>query len=321
MPLRVLVTGGTGLLGRAVLRVFDEDAKWEATGTAFSRFKEDAKPRLVKLDLTDEEEVERLVREIDPQVIVHCAAERRPDVCENDPSLTQKVNVGSVALLSRLANEIPDTFLIYVSTDYVFDGKEPPYKPNAATNPLNEYGRSKAAGEEALWASGHNGGVLRVPVLYGLSSDAKESAITVLLAEKGLQLATPKANRKEVKVDDLAVRFPTFVEDVALALKALAARRMKHCSLSGTWHFSGDEQMSKFALVQRVATLLGEDASHVLPDREPSAAGASRPHNSQLETSALKLMGVLKLTPFDSAIVRVVRHLQEHSSDLGAATA
>merc|ERR1712137_273514 len=203
---------------------------------------------------------------------------------------------------AQLAFEIPDTFLIYISTDYIFDGTDPPYKPNSKPNPLNDYGKTKLAGEEAIWKVDHSAGVLRVPILYGPSKKAEESAVTTLI--NALQLG--KEEKSPVEVDHCAVRFPTFTPDVAQCVRSLAERRMKHCSLSGTWHFSGNESMTKYEMVVKIAQLLGVTHDHVIAKTEPDTGAVSRPHNSQLETSAVRVMGFLKITPFEQAMRQVL---------------
>ena len=96
-----------------------------------------------------------------------------------------KLNVGvTKTLASALINELnsdagaPEHFMLYISTDYVFDGSSPPYKPHDEANPLNKYGKSKLAGEEVLKVYNSDVGMVRVPILYGKVESLKESAVT-----------------------------------------------------------------------------------------------------------------------------------------------
>lgn len=191
--MKVLVTGASGLLGRAVLQRCKEDghegenrrkggcccqsspkgalqlmvffsATFAVKGLALTRASDD----LVKLDLTDSAAVEALLREYVPDVIIHTAAERRPDVVEKNPEASQAINVDVPAHLARFCAGIePSPLLINISTDYVFDGSKPPYKVDDEPNPLNAYGVSKLQGERAVKEHGKAGSVtnLRVPVL------------------------------------------------------------------------------------------------------------------------------------------------------------
>lgn len=87
----VLVTGGSGLLGRAIMEELRQ-ASLLVVGLAFSRA--DPEKQLRRVDLTDDAQVREVVEELHPKVIVHCAAERRPDVCEGDEKATQSINGG-----------------------------------------------------------------------------------------------------------------------------------------------------------------------------------------------------------------------------------
>ena len=101
-----------------------------------------------------------------PKVIVHAAAERRPDVSAEQPEQVLALNVESTRHLAQCAKEV-GAYLIYISTDYVFDGTQPPYEVDDQPSPLNFYGETKLAGERALAEVMDDYAVLRVPVLYG----------------------------------------------------------------------------------------------------------------------------------------------------------
>ncbi|KAK4053208.1 hypothetical protein OIO90_003982 [Microbotryomycetes sp. JL221] len=218
---KVVITGASGLLGRATLSAFQEKG-WNAKGLAFSRANG---KQLVKVDLHDRQAVTNLLDEFKPQVVVHCAAERRPDVAEKDPEATHRLNVAVPAMLSQLSTDPNRPFaLIYISTDYVFDGQAPPeggYVSSSPTGPTNAYARAKLDGErEVLKAHEQDGGkviVLRVPVLYGQVESNDESAINVLVDS-----VRQAAKGKQISMDDWAHRRPTNVVDVARVLVDLS---------------------------------------------------------------------------------------------------
>lgn len=123
---------------------------------------------LVPLDLLDTDAFATLLHDFAPDVIVHTAAERRPDVVERDPDRSHTLNAevpGRIASICKDAGK--QTRLIYISTDYVFDGSRPPYQVDSEPNPLNAYGTSKLLGERAVAEHGQAGKTtsLRVPVL------------------------------------------------------------------------------------------------------------------------------------------------------------
>lgn len=269
--MKVLLTGASGLLGRAFVRQFEESS--ELYATAFSR----SAPPLHRLDLRCEEEVKSLVQSFRPQLIIHSAAERRPDICENDHAATDALNVASVQFLTEAAKVVGAT-LLYISTDYVFDGTSPPYGVNAPANPLNYYGKSKLAGENAALESGAKVCIFRVPILYGPVETLEESAVTLI--------ARLLESCEERKVDHWATRFPTHVDDVAAAVQGLAALLERGERIPKTLHFSGDEALTKYEMSLIMAEACGCSSDHLIPDSEATGS-APRPHNCQLDDSLL----------------------------------
>jgi len=141
---KVIITGASGLLGRAIYAEFCKHS-WDVLGFAFSR----AKDKLVKIDLHDVNAVQEAIKHFKPDIIIHCAAERSPDKVEKDYETSRILNVDCSKNLAKLAGEVNAVFL-YISTDYVFDGTNPPYKESDTPNPLNQYGISKYEGEKEV---------------------------------------------------------------------------------------------------------------------------------------------------------------------------
>ena len=172
--MKLLVTGASGLLGRAVMQECTR-AGHEVIGLAFSR----VSGALVKLDLTDAEAIHSLIQRERPDVVINLAAERRPDVVERDPVAVKKLNVDAPAILAQACATLdPPAYLLNISTDYVFDGRNPPYFVDSPTHPLNAYGMSKREGEIAVLDAALPGHAtnLRLPVLYGETLYNEESA-------------------------------------------------------------------------------------------------------------------------------------------------
>ncbi len=277
-PLRALITGASGLLGRAVLSAF-RAAGWEIRGSAFRRAGTD----LDSVDLRNPEAAGAWVRAHRPEVLVHAAAERHPDLCEGDPEGTWALNVEAPRVLAQACREV-GAWMVYVSTDYVFDGTAPPYHPEDTPNPLNAYGRSKLAGEGAVLGVDPRFAVLRVPILYGPTSDLGESAVTeplLRLRAGGVQA-----------LDAWALRHPTFTPDVAAWLLRLAELRP-----GGLFHGSGREPMTKADMARRLATWVGLDP-RAIQDALAPTPGAPRPRDCRLDCGRLEALGVPEPTPF-----------------------
>ena len=287
--MNVCITGASGLLGRACVRAFSDT---HLLTCAWSR----AKAGDLKLDLTDRNAVLGKMEEHRPELIIHTAAERRPDICENDTTQTHALNVEATQSLVEAAEHI-GAVLVYVSTDYVFDGTQPPYAVDAECHPLNYYGKSKRAGEEVVLAATSRHVILRVPILYGKVETLGESAVTILLRE--LQAQDSKT------VDHWAVRYPTHVGDVAQTLRGWAGRLLNKPQCGGIYHMSGAEALTKYDMVCAMAEGFELDHSHLSPD--PTAPdGAPRPQNCQLDLSRLQRETTLIQTPFREGIAHVL---------------
>ncbi len=190
---RVLVTGATGLLGRAVVKEFASSGKWEVQGVGNTR----AKGEILRVDLLDEDATSKIVESFKPDVILHAAAERRIDQCEKDP-LARKLNVDVTRHLARLAKK-HGAWLLFISTDYLFDGRAPPYSESSPLNPLNEYGRQKRDAGMAAREEDWGCGVLRVPLLYGDVEKLDESGASGLLAHLLDKVIARKKEKKRKK--------------------------------------------------------------------------------------------------------------------------
>jgi len=294
---KVALIGASGLLGRAVSNELASITRWQMIRTAFRH----GDTSTITLDIRDECAVRQFIADQAPDAIVVTAAERRPDVCENDPVLARALNVDALGFIASAAQEI-GSWILSISTDYVFDGTQPPYQPDDAPNPLNAYGRSKLDGEQALLRSGARSCVLRLPLLYGPVIDWGESAVTsltpaIVASARGVAPAV---------MDAWATRYPTFTPDVAVAIRQLLERHEIGESVTGVMHWSGDEPMTKFDIAQRIAQVLNVDAQ-ITAEQSPIDT-TPRPRNCHLASDALEVLKIGQRTPFDAAIRAVLQN-------------
>ena len=283
--MKILVTGASGLLGRSLMTRLAPLAGSadELIGTAYSRIV----PPLQKLDLTDEPAVRQAFARWAPDLVVHSAAERRPDVVDGAPATAERLNVGATGLLASLAAARGARF-IYLSTDYVFDGKSPPYAIDAQTAPLNAYGRMKLAGEDVVRAeyaavSSSGFAILRIPILYGRVETLAESPVT--------ELAVKVLAGRAFKAEDWAMRYPAHVDDVARAIALIAGQLTREVQpVGGTYHFAGAEQITKYGMALTIAEVLAADPRLIEADPNPPA-GAPRPKDCRLDAARLASLG------------------------------
>jgi dTDP-4-dehydrorhamnose reductase len=152
--MRALIVGGSGQLGTALRRSVPE-------GWTIST------PNRSVLDLENADSIDTAVQAVKPDVVMHAAGFTDVEAAERDPALAMRINGGGAALLAAAARRY-GARLIAVSTDYVFDGRATtPYAPDAPTNPLNAYGRSKLQGEHDVMERAPGSLVVRTSWLYG----------------------------------------------------------------------------------------------------------------------------------------------------------
>lgn len=300
---KIMVTGATGLLGRAVVSQLSKTGEHRLIATGFSRAADD----IYKLDLTCEVDVEGFISSNRPDVIIHCAAERRPDISANDPQATKALNVDATSVLAGAAKQ-HNAWLLYISTDYVFDGTSPTYSETERPNPLNFYGESKWYGEQVLLEACEDFAVLRVPILYGRVENVEESAILVLLRQL--------LNSQAQNIDHWAIRSPTSTKDIAIAIEQMLALHLEHSPLTGIYHFSGKQTMTKYQMLLNLADILQLSATHLSPVTEPSQS-VKRPRDCTLSCRRLSRLGIASIIEFREGITDSLLHSQQALSLLG----
>ena len=238
--MKILILGAKGLLGGALQKVFANEEV-----IAYDR---------EELDVTDFAALRDSIQKIKPEVIINCVAWNDVDGAETDSAGARLLNTTLVLVLAKITKEL-NIVLITYSTDAVFKGDNSlGYKETDTPDPINEYGRSKYAGEQALEKEGGNFYLIRTSRLYGpkpSSSGAKESFVFLML-----RLAE---TNKELRVVDEEPGALTSVADLAEATKALIDEKypygLYHLTNSGqgTWH---DYAREIFAILNKNVTLI-----------------------------------------------------------------
>ncbi|KAJ2868464.1 hypothetical protein GGI22_000822 [Coemansia erecta] len=289
--IKVVVTGASGFLGRAVAKEARRRG-YHVIGTGLRRAGGD----LVRLDLTDDAAITDFVAREKPHAIIHCAAEKSPQAAAANRTAVEQINVKASGQLARAASK-QGAFLVYVSTEYVFDGRNPPYAEDSATNPLNVYGQTKLDGERAILGACPKGAaVLRVPLLYGETIDPAESAFDGLIKMLG------QSRGKTVEVDAWQHRFPVCTDDVARVLVDMAA---KGCSdrredVVGVFQFAATEMLTRYDMCVVLADILKiKDVALVPLEEQQKGDGVERPWDTRMSTGALQRAGIsVEYVPF-----------------------
>jgi dTDP-4-dehydrorhamnose reductase len=277
---RILVTGAAGQVGARVVETLA--GPHELLGTA-----RDA------LDLADREQVEQVVAEFAPDVVVNTAAMTNVDACERDPERAFAVNALGVRHLA-VATARRDVHLVHVSTDYVFDGDATrPYDEWDPVHPLSEYGRSKLGGEQEVERHAASWATVRTSWVFGRrGTDLVSWAFG----------AFDRGELDGVLADQVSV--PTYAPDLAELLARFAVERRQ-----GLFHVtSGSEAVTRHELIVTALRARGVDPSHVAPlDAADLDRPAARPAMSALDNRALRLAGLPSLRPWRDAVTEYVK--------------
>jgi dTDP-4-dehydrorhamnose reductase len=260
--MRVLLFGSSGLLGKALMREWDEDA---VTGLG-SR---DA-------DIRDAERIRKVTHEARPDWIVLSAAYTDVDGCESNTELAFAVNRDGAANVAAAAKEVGSR-LLFLSSDYVFDGKKTtPYETNDPRNPQSVYGRTKAEAETQLLARLPDCCIVRTSWLFGAGGKCFPDTI--------LKLA---ASRPALDVVNDQRGSPTYVIDLARAIVSLCRKNAQ-----GIVHATNAGDCTWFEFAQEIVQSAGLTTNVRPTSSERMARPASRPAYSVLSPSALNALGI-----------------------------
>ncbi len=229
----VLVIGASGFLGQKVMQYL---ARGHVVfGTTYTQ----AHHELTRLDITDADAVERVLGTIKPDTVICAAAIADPDACEADEEMADSVNYRGIENLVHACSKL-DTKLIFISTDYVFDGKTKNlYTEEDETSPQSVYGRTKAAAEGLVKRVMDRYLIIRAPIMYGYNGNCdRETFATKVI--RALQ------DGRDICVDNRQIRYPVLIDEVASAITRLSGE-------TGIIHLSSEEGVTKFEWARIIA--------------------------------------------------------------------
>jgi dTDP-4-dehydrorhamnose reductase len=258
--MKILITGSNGLTGQKLVEALRNDPEVElvATSRGEDRTPEPLGHRYRSMDITVPAEVDAVFDEVRPDAVIHTAAMTNVDACALDPDACQLQNVTATGHLVDAAKRHGSHF-VHMSTDFVFDGRNGPYREEDEPAPLSVYGQSKWDSERLVMEAGlAKWAIARTIIVYGITADMSRSNV-VLWARKALEQGKP------IKVVDDQWRMPTLAEDLADGCIRIAKR-----GATGIYHLSGPDGMSILELVFRVGKFFGLDTSVVTPIKSES---------------------------------------------------
>lgn len=247
--MKILVTGANGLLGQKLVTLLQtkQDVKLIATARHAS-VQQIKQGEFRLLDVTDKNQVNTVVKNTKPDVIIHTAAMTQVDECETKREACILNNVTAVEHLVEVCHT-NNVHLVHVSTDFIFDGSRGPLDEKAEPAPVNFYGESKLAAEKIIQSSNISWSILRTILVYGITNDLSRSNI-VLWVKKSLE------EGKKISVVNDQWRTPTLAEDLAMGCYLAAIKKAK-----GIFNISGKDFMSPYDIAVQTAEFFKLDTS------------------------------------------------------------
>lgn len=288
--MKYLITGASGQLG------YDMKRELLSHGVVESDI---ATPRATEMDIADAQAVENYVENFQPTVIIHCAAYTDVDGAESDAETCRKVNVDGTENLVAAAQKV-DAKIIYISTDYVFDGENPePYETIDLANPQSVYGQTKYKGELAVQKYPKHF-IVRTAWVFGING--RNFVKTMLKVANG---------RTEVSVVDDQIGSPTYTVDLAKFLVDLS-----ESDKYGTYHATNEGFCSWAEFTEEIYRAAGIDTKvkKVSTDEYVAIAGrsqAKRPHYSKLSKACIENNGFRRLPSWQDATKRYIAELKQ----------
>jgi len=291
--MRVLITGVRGLVGHHFWLVCTQKTRWEVFGTGRSAVSTPPPYAYQLADLTRADEVAALIRAVRPDAIAHIAAMTLVDACQENPALCWQQNVTAVEnLLQALDHHGSHTHMVFVSTDFVFDGfvtKDYLYKENDPVAPISVYGASKVAAEWRVRQYMGPWTIVRTSLVYGSAPYLSRDNIY-------LRVRTRLHEQRDIGLFVDQMRTPTWAWDLAEGLRLIIDKRAE-----GVFHVAGSTIESPYTFGQKVAQAFDLPADLVQPlTGEAFRQIAPRPPHSNL--SILKAQSLLGYEPHDVII-------------------
>lgn len=282
MNTKILGTGLTGLVGSRIVELLGEKYSFENVS------------RSTGVDVTNREQVLSAVTSSDAPYVVHLTAKTDVDGCEKDKELgidgeAWKINVLGTQYIAEACLQ-SNKKLLYISTDFVFDGEKGEYGEEDITNPKNWYGVTKYEGEKVVQDSGASFAIIRLAYPFGSPYGKKKDFVQAIISRL--------AHTEPVLGVTNHVFTPTYLDDFVMALDALIQNNSR-----GIYHVVGSESLTPFDAAVKIARTFGYDESLVQQTTRETffEDRAIRPYNLSLKNDRIQKLGI-KMRTFSEGL-------------------
>lgn len=271
--MKILLTGGTGLLGTSLIKSIDSK-KNNLIAAYLNNKPASNAANFVKMDLSNQTEIRKTINSLNPELIIHAAAATNMEWCEENPSSAFKINSEATKIISEEAKKL-GAKVVYISTDFVFDGKKGNYNEEDKPNPLNIYGESKLGGEEAILKA--KSGLVMRSNMYGIDPFPEKQSFTSFIINN-------LKSRKEIVAADDQICSQIFADQLSKFIMELAGKE------EGMFHITTKDSLSRYGFAMAVCDVFGLDKNLVKKVKLADLISmfkwkAKRPYNTSLDVS------------------------------------
>ncbi len=292
MPPKVLITGAAGQLGRDISAAFGRSFDVIPVGRE-------------RCNISNQQQVVAVFSHDKPNIVINCAAYTDVDGAESNPDLAFRINAEGAENVAKACKQI-NARLLHISTDYVFDGcLQHSYVESDVTNPINQYGKSKLAGEERVAATLPNHLILRTAWVYG--QFGKNFVKTMLkLGTDWRSKAESGEKPAPIKVVNDQKGNPTWTLDLAEQIRVLAVS-----DITGIVHTTSEGETTWYNFATAIFAEVGLTVDIIPCSSEQFPRPAKRPANSSLENKRLKERQLNRMPHFEDSLIRFLQSYKE----------
>ena len=288
--MKILIIGASSFLGNKLFNQFSE--KYDVYGTCFSK----EESRYQQLDITSKEQVDKYFSKIKPNVVILVSAFTNVDLSEEKKDLAWNVNVKGTQNIVDVCRNL-NLKLIYIYTDYIFDGETGPYTEESTPNPINYYGKTKLEAEKIVEKELNNYIIIRPAIMYGYNNKNDKPTFVSTTINK-------LRNNKKFYVDKKRVKYPTSIDDISKAIDLLIRD-----DCLGIYNVSGDEPTTRFEWARKIANIYnlpGDNIIGVIVKEK-----VNKPRDVKLVTSKIKKLGMV-FTSVEEGLVKMKNCMVEN---------
>lgn len=247
MKTKILIVGASSKTALTTIGILSSQTDWEIHAISSKAISVDKSVKHYQCSALEFKSIRDISNSIKPDIIINFVAQTNVDECEVDRMLAYELNVKVVENLIRAA-KISQSKIIQLSTDYVYDGKNGPYSENDLPSPINYYGKTKLAAENACIVSNLPYSIIRTNIVYGVADGLKKDFIEWVLENCNAG--------KNINVVSDQYGNPTLADDIAVAIMKIISKKR-----TGVYHIGGKDYVSRYEFAVKIAEHFHVDSS------------------------------------------------------------